>query len=79
MKFKGFHFHSSRHAHIAYLLSQGIAIYAISKRLGHADIIITMRVYAYLIDEYKKRTDEKIVSSLSNLYGKDEPSAQQLP
>jgi len=64
---KGFHFHSCRHTHVAYLLSQGIDLYAISKRLGHSNITVTANTYAYLIDEYKAKTDEKIIKSLSNL------------
>lgn len=64
---KGFHFHSCRHTHVAFLLSKGINIYAISKRLGHRDITTTTRVYAYLIDEYKAKTDEQIIGALSEL------------
>lgn len=63
----GFHFHSCRNSHVAYLLSQGIDLYAISKRLGHNDITITAKVYSYLIDEYKAKTDEKIVNALDDL------------
>ena len=62
---KNFHFHSLRHSHVALLLSNGIDIYAISKRLGHNDITTTMNTYAYLIDEYKSKTDDKIVQALS--------------
>lgn len=50
-----FHFHSLRHTHVAYLLSQGIDIAAISKRLGHANIAITLKIYAYVLDEYKQK------------------------
>lgn len=64
---KGFHFHSCRHTHVAYLLAHGIDLYAISKRLGHSNITITANVYSYLIDEYKAKTDDQIVKSLSNL------------
>lgn len=64
---KGFHFHSCRHTHVAYLLSSGIDIYAISKRLGHNNITITAKVYAYLIDEYKAKTDENIINALGEL------------
>jgi len=64
---KGFHFHSCRHTHVSFLLSKGINIYAISKRLGHRDITTTTRVYAYLIDEYKAKTDEQIIGALSEL------------
>ncbi|WP_268869656.1 tyrosine-type recombinase/integrase, partial [Liquorilactobacillus vini] len=52
---KNFHFHSLRHSHVAYLLSQGISIYAISKRLGHSNISTTINTYAYLLDEFKAR------------------------
>lgn len=63
----GFHFHSLRHTHVAYLLSEGIDIYAIAKRLGHSDITTTTRVYSYLIDEFKTRTDNLISASLDKL------------
>lgn len=64
---KNFHFHSLRHSHVAYLLSQGVDIYAISKRLGHADISITLKTYAYLLDEFKNKQNDKIIDSLSKL------------
>lgn len=64
---KGFHFHSLRHTHVAYLLANQIDLYAISKRLGHKDIGTTSKVYSYLIDEYKAKTDNQIDSVLSNI------------
>lgn len=64
---KGFHFHSLRHSHVAYLLSQGVDLYAISKRLGHANMSITSNVYAYFIDEYKRKSDNLIESKLDKL------------
>lgn len=64
---RNFHFHSLRHSHVALLLANGIDIYAISKRLGHSNIKTTANVYAYLIDEYKYKTDRQIVSALSQL------------
>ncbi len=67
LKRTNFHFHSLRHSHVALLLAEGIDIYAISKRLGHSDISITMNTYAYLIDEYKQETDKKIVEALDKL------------
>ena len=67
MKKNNFHFHSLRHSHVAYLLSEGIDIYAISKRLGHADISITLKTYAYLLDEFKNKQNDKILQSLSKL------------
>jgi integrase len=64
---KGFHFHSLRHSHVAYLLFRGVDLYAISKRLGHSNMMITAKKYAYLIDEYKARNDNKIEHLMDNL------------
>lgn len=67
IKRTNFHFHSLRHSHVAILLANGIDIYAISKRLGHANTAVTSEVYAYLIDEYKDKTDDQIMTALNNL------------
>lgn len=75
---KDFHFHSLRHAHVAFLLSQGVDIYAISKRLGHSNISITMEVYAYLIDETKNKNDKKILKSLDKLLNDDSNKKEAL-
>lgn len=64
---QGFHFHSLRHTHVAYLLANQIDLYAISKRLGHADIGITSKIYSYMIDEYQVRTDNQIADTLQNI------------
>lgn len=63
----GFHFHSLRHSHVALLLSEGVDIYAISKRLGHASFQTTLSTYAYLIDEKEKKEDDKIRKVLDSL------------
>ncbi|MEO5283723.1 tyrosine-type recombinase/integrase [Limosilactobacillus allomucosae] len=62
-----FHFHSLRHTHVAYLLSQGVDLYAISKRLGHANMSVTSNTYAYFIDEYKRKSDDQIESKLDEI------------
>lgn len=74
----GYHFHSLRHSHVAYLLSQGVDIYAISKRLGHADLSTTTNVYAYLIDEYKEKNDDLIISKLEQLVTAPESSKNSI-
>ena len=48
-------------------LNKNIDIFAISKRLGHADLNTTTRVYAYLIDELKQRSDQDIENVLNDL------------
>ncbi|WP_420222902.1 tyrosine-type recombinase/integrase [Pediococcus acidilactici] len=62
-----FHFHSLRHTHVAYLLSENVDLFIISKRLGHSDISTTSRVYSYLIDEYKQKADLRIEKSLDKI------------
>ncbi|MBB1063594.1 tyrosine-type recombinase/integrase [Limosilactobacillus fastidiosus] len=64
---RNFHFHSLRHSHVALLLANGVDLYAISKRLGHSNISTTANVYAYLIDEYKDKTDKQILQALSSI------------
>jgi integrase len=64
---RNFHFHSLRHSHVAILLAHNISIYAISKRLGHASTATTSKTYAYLIDEYRQTTDQRIIKALNTL------------
>lgn len=64
IKKENFHFHSLRHSHVALLLANGIDTYAISRRLGHNDITTTINTYAYLIDEYKDKSDKDILNAL---------------
>lgn len=61
------HMHSLRHAHVAYLAYKSVNWYAISKRLGHSNLAITLNTYAYLIDELKASEDEQIVDILNGL------------
>ncbi|MCY9807083.1 tyrosine-type recombinase/integrase [Lentilactobacillus senioris] len=68
---RGFHFHSLRHAHVAYLLSKQVDIYVISKRLGHASISETMDDYGYLVEEYKNQQDDLVEKALDGLLQKD--------
>lgn len=67
LKKQGFHFHSLRHVHVAYLLGQGVDVYAISKRLGHSTITTTLNTYSYLIEEYKAKNDTLIINKLAEL------------
>lgn len=68
------HIHELRHAHVAMLLNAGVDIISISRRLGHANLKVTMDTYSYLIDEQKDRNDKKIIDALNDLskYGNDD-------
>lgn len=63
----GFHFHSLRHTHVALLLFKGVDLYAISKRLGHSNMTITAKTYAYMLDEYKAQQDDIIEEILDEI------------
>lgn len=49
-----------RHTHASYLISKGISIEYISKRLGHANISITLDIYTHLLDEHKKEQGQRV-------------------
>ncbi|TYC50851.1 site-specific integrase [Weissella muntiaci] len=59
--------HGLRHSHASYLISKGVDISYISKRLGHADITITMEVYAHLLSEKQIIEEEKTQNILSDI------------
>lgn len=52
--------YSLRHTHASYLLSKGIPIEYISKRLGHSNIGITLDVYTHLLDEHKREQGARV-------------------
>ena len=43
--------HCLRHSHVSYLINNGVNLMAVSKRIGHADIETTSRVYAHLLED----------------------------
>ncbi|MGH9721917.1 MAG: tyrosine-type recombinase/integrase, partial [Bryobacteraceae bacterium] len=46
---KNVSFHTLRHSHGSQLLSDGVPLPAVSKRLGHADVYTTAKVYAHAL------------------------------
>lgn len=55
--------HTLRHAHVSSLISLGVPITAISKRVGHSSPQITLSVYAHA----EQNSEEKIAKLLENL------------
>lgn len=60
-------FHGLRHTHASYLISHNIPISYVSKRLGHKDISITLKVYTHLLNEVEQRNAQQAMLLLNEL------------
>ncbi len=47
-EYRGLHFHDLRHTHATWLLARRVPLVAVANRLGHANPVITMMVYAHV-------------------------------
>lgn len=59
--------HALRHTHASVLLAEGVSIHTISSRLGHANVGVTQDTYAHVLDELKKKDDQKMMSILMQI------------
>lgn len=59
-------FHGLRHSHASYLIYNGVTIGYVSKRLGHASIEITQRVYVHVLPEEIKTEDAQMEALLGS-------------
>ena len=55
--------HDFRHSHVSLLLSKGVPITVIAKRLGHSDIEMTLNTYSHLLPG----DEDKAINVLDNL------------
>ncbi len=55
--------HDFRHSHASLLLSNGIPITAISQRLGHSKLSMTLDIYSHLLPQ----DEDKVIQLLDNL------------
>jgi integrase len=58
-------FHSLRHTHASMLISEGVDVVTISKRLGHAKPDVTLRIYAHLFATDDSKAAAAINAALS--------------
>jgi integrase len=58
-------FHSLRHTHASMLISEGVDVVTISKRLGHAKPDVTLRIYAHLFATDDSRAAAAINTALA--------------
>lgn len=62
--FEGFHFHMLRHTFASNLIQNGASPKEVQELLGHADIKLTMNIYAHS-DRESRRSSVKILDELS--------------
>ena len=60
-------FHALRHTHASMLIAARVDIVEISKRLGHADPSITLKVYAHLFRSDDSQSAQAINATLTRL------------
>ena len=58
-------FHDLRHTHATGLLAKGYSIKAVSQRLGHGSIEITLKTYAHVLPS----DDATLAEGLERMYG----------
>ena len=59
--------HDFRHSHASNLIADGVNIVAVSKRLGHKDISITLNTYTHLLEKNNEEMLEKLENSSHDL------------
>ena len=53
-------FHQLRHTNASLLIGQGVDVATVSRRLGHADKTITLKIYAHAIKEHDREAADKL-------------------
>lgn len=59
--------HGLRHTHGSILLSQGVSILSVSKRLGHSNVTTTQEVYLHITDELAKKDTQLMMGALAGI------------
>ncbi len=58
-------FHSLRHSHASALISAGIDVVTVSKRLGHASPALTLSTYSHLFEN----KDDQVAAAIDAVLG----------
>jgi integrase len=70
----GIGLHSMRHTHASQLLSQGVPIPSVAKRLGHANPSITLKLYAHALESDELAAAKRWDNAFADLVKSDPPS-----
>ena len=63
---KAWNIHSLRHSHASHLILAGVPITEVSRRLGHANVSITLSTYAHLVNDHQGQAVAAIERALFN-------------
>jgi integrase len=58
-------FHALRHTHVSALIAHGVDVLTISRRIGHANAAITLRVYGHMFEQNDSAAVTAIEAALS--------------
>ena len=72
-------FHGLRHEHASLLLSAGVSITAVSKRLGHSSASITSDLYSHLLDDADRHMADAVQGVLAAQDRSEHTSSTQGP
>ncbi|CAH1855838.1 site-specific integrase [Convivina praedatoris] len=59
--------HGLRHTHASYLLAHDVSVQYVSERLGHANVNITLEIYAHLFKSKRELEDKKAQDLINKL------------
>jgi len=71
--FEGLRFHDLRHTHATMLVSSGLNTRAVSSRLGHSSVGITLNLYAHA----QREDDEKAAAIIGQIMAGESIATQQ--
>ena len=59
--------HGLRHTHASLLLYSGVSIASVARRLGHASMTTTQKIYLHVIQELENKDIDQVMRLLSGL------------
>lgn len=59
--------HALRHTHVSQLISAGLDVVTVSRRIGHSNPTVTLSVYAHLLGNTDERAAEVVETALGGV------------